>query len=178
VLLAVRLSFGSEWEDAMRKTRMLQYVFAAAAGFAVCSSAYAEDWKAIGNFGWLGVGKAYEVEKGHLYWVGEFSGAFLNDKGKGSLMDQSGWKCPGFNEVDVNNKKSKAAGMCIVKDTDGDQAYSRWQCEGDGATCSGTIDYAGGTGKYQGINGHNTFLGHIQVNWSDGTASGYSTINR
>ena len=42
----------------------------------------------------------------------------------------------------------------------------------------GTIDYAGGTGKYQGINGHNTFLGHIQVNWSDGTASGYSTINR
>jgi hypothetical protein len=101
-----------------------------------------------------------------------------NDKGKGSLLDQSGWKCPGFNDVDVNNKKGRAAGICIVKDTDGDQAYSTWQCEGDVATCSGTFDYVGGTGKYKGINGHNTFLGHIQVNWSDGTSSGYSTINR
>jgi len=162
----------------MRKTKMLQYVFVAATGLAFGGSAYAEDWKATGNFGCLGVGKAYKIEKGHLYWVGEFSGAFLNDKGKDSLMDQSGWRCPGFNDVDVNNKKSKAAGICIVKDTDGDQAYSTWQCEGDVATCSGKFDYVGGTGKYKGITGQNSFLGHIRVNWSDGTSSGYSTINR
>ena len=54
-----------------------------------------------------------------------------NDKGKGSLFDQSGWKCPGFNDVDTNNKKNKAAGRCIISDTDGDQAYSTWQREGD-----------------------------------------------
>jgi hypothetical protein len=113
-----------------------------------------------------------------LYWVGEFSGAFSNDKGKGSLMDESGWKCPGFNDVDVNNKKSKAAGICIVKDTDATRLIRRGSAKADVATCSGTFDYVGGTGKYKGINGHNTFLGHIQVNWSDGTSSGYSTINR
>ena len=100
-------------------------------GLILCGAAYGEDWKAAGYFGWFGVGKAYEIEKGHLYWLGEFSGAFANDKGKGSLFDQSDWKCPGFNDVDTNNKKNKAAGRCIISDTDGDQAYSTWQCEGD-----------------------------------------------
>ena len=162
----------------MRKTDIRQYAFAFSIGLILCGTAYGEDWKAAGYFGWFGVGKAYEIEKGHLYWLGEFSGAFANDKGKGSLFEQSGWKCPGFNDVDTNNKKNKAAGRCIISDTDGDQAYSTWQCEGDIMMCSGTFDYTGGTGKYKGINGHNTFLGHIQVNWSGGTTSGYSTFNR
>jgi hypothetical protein len=33
--------------------------------------AHAEDWKAVGQFGWFGVGKAYQLEKGHFVWVGE-----------------------------------------------------------------------------------------------------------
>jgi hypothetical protein len=94
-------------EDEMRKTTFWQYALAVSMGLVLCGTAYGEDWKATGYFGWLGVGKAYEIEKGHLYWVGEFSGAFANDKGKGSLFDQSGWKCPGFNDVDANNKKIK-----------------------------------------------------------------------
>ncbi len=53
-----------------------------------------------------------------------------------------------------------------------------WQCEGDTIVCHGTFDYTSGTGKFQGISGSNTFVGNIQVSWPDGTASGYSTINR
>ncbi len=162
----------------MKATKLLLHALVIATGLVLCGTSYAEDWKPTGFFGWLGVGKAYEIEKGHLYWIGEFSGAFANDKGKGSLFDQAGWKCPGFNDVDVNNKKNKAAGRCIFSDTDGDQAYLIWQCEGDTAMCSGSADYTGGTGKYKGINGHNTFVGHIQVNWADGTSSGYTTWNR
>jgi hypothetical protein len=140
--------------------------------------AQAEDWKITGEFGWLGVGKPFQIEKGRIYWVGEFSGVLAGDKGNASPLDQTGWKCPGFNDLDFNNKKSRAAGYCIMSDTGGDQAYASWQCEGDTQICHGTFNYTGGTGKFQGISGSNTFVGHIQVNWPDGTTSGYSTINR
>ena len=50
----------------------------------------AQDWKAVGEFGWMAVGKAYEIDKGHVYWVGEFTGTFFNDKGKGSLFHHAG----------------------------------------------------------------------------------------
>jgi hypothetical protein len=87
------------------------------------SLAHSEDWKAVGQFGWFAVGKAYPIEKGHLYWVGEYSGNFSNDKGEGSLFHQAGLKCPGFTDLDTNNKKAKAAGYCTFSDVAGDQAY-------------------------------------------------------
>jgi hypothetical protein len=163
-------------EDYMLRMNVVRRVLAAS--FLFCGTANAQDWKVTGTFGWLGVGKAYEIEKGHQFWVGEFSGSFTSDKGKGSPLDATGWKCPSVNDIDGNNRKNKANGYCIIADTNGDQAYISWQCEGDIATCTGTFDYSGGTGKYRGINGHNTFVGHIQVNWPDGASSGYSTINR
>ena len=140
--------------------------------------AHADDWKVTGEFGWFGVGKAQEIEKGHVYWVGEFSGTFFNDKGAGSLFHRAGVKCPAFNDVDLNNKKGKAGGYCIITDTDGDQAYLSWRSEGDTVTGPGTFDYTGGTGKYKGISGANTFVGVSQVNWKDGTTTGYATWNR
>jgi hypothetical protein len=91
----------------MRRANIRPYALAFSIGVTLCGTAHGEDWKATGYFGWLGVGKAYEIEKGHLYWLGEFSGAFANDKGKGSLFDQSGWKCPGFNDVDRTTRKIK-----------------------------------------------------------------------
>jgi hypothetical protein len=140
--------------------------------------AHAEDWKVMGSFGYFGVGKAYQIEKGHIYFVGEFGGTFFNDKGKGSLFNQAGVKCPAFNDLDFNNKKGKAGGYCIIADPAGDQAYLTWQCEGTAITCQGTFEYTGGTGKYQGISGKNTFAADTEVNWPDGTASGYATWNR
>ena len=140
--------------------------------------AHAEDWKVVGQFGWFGVGKTYEVEKGHVYWVGEFNGTFFNDKGKGSLFDRAAVKCPAYNDIDANQKKNTIAGYCIIADTDGDQAYLRFQGQGDVKSSPGTFEYTGGTGKYKGISGSNTFVGVTQVNWTDGTASGYATWNR
>jgi hypothetical protein len=153
---------------------------AAAVALALGSAcpAHSEDWKVTGEFGWFATGKAYQIEKGHVYWMGEFSGTFINDKGTGSLFDHAGVRCPAFDDVDLNNKKDRAAGYCIISDTGGDQAYLTWQGEGDTGTGHGMFEYTGGTGKYQGISGKNTFTYTTLVRWQDGTASGHSTWNR
>jgi hypothetical protein len=161
----------------MKSTKLLFLIIVLSAGLIVSGGIRAEEAKPIGNFGWLGVGKVFQLEKGHIYWVGEFSGGFTSDKGKGPF-DGTGWKCPASNDLDFNNKKNKAMGYCIISDPGGDLAYISWQCQGDTQICNGTFDFTGGTGKYQGISGGNTFVGHTQVNWPDGTASGYSVINR
>jgi hypothetical protein len=44
--------------------------------------------------------------------------------------------------------------------------------------CHNSFEYTGETGKYKGITGQNTFTGHIQVNWQNGTSTGYATWNR
>ena len=90
----------------MKATKLLPYTVTIAAVVASLSPAHAEDWKAIGQFGWFGVGKAYQIEKGHVYWVGEFTGTFFNDKGKDGLFDRDGVKCPAYFDFDINNKKS------------------------------------------------------------------------
>jgi hypothetical protein len=162
----------------MKSTTLLLSLVALSAGVIGSQGARAEDWKPVGQFGWFGVGKVQEIEKGHLFWVGEFSGTFLSDKGEKGLFDRAGMKCPGWNDIDLNNKKSKAGGYCIVTGTDGDQAYLIWQNAGDTIRGPGTFEWTGGTGKYKEIKGSNTFFGVTQVNWPDGTASGYSTFNR
>src|SRR5688572_30573882 len=151
----------------MRDVNLSMWVVAVGAGLLVSGAVQAQDWKATGEFGWFGVGKAHQVEKGHFYWVGEFSGTFFNDKGKGSLFHRAGVKCPAFYDADFNNKKHRGGGYCIMTDADGDQAYATWQNQGDTITGPGTFQYTGGTGKYQGITGSNTFVGVTQVNWAD-----------
>jgi hypothetical protein len=163
----------------MRGTTALLCGFAAFMGLVLCNAAHAEDWKVTGSFGWFGVGKAYQIEKGHVYFVGEFSGTFFNDKGKDSLFDKAGVKCPAFNDLDLNNKKGKAGGYYTISDATGDQAYLSWKCDGDTAHCTGTFEYTGGTGKFSGISGsNNTFSATTEVNWQDGTATGFATWNR
>jgi hypothetical protein len=58
-------------------------------GLAPSPPARAEDWKVTGEFPHFGVGKIYQIEKGHAYWVGEAGGTFVNDK-KGGLFDHAG----------------------------------------------------------------------------------------
>ena len=131
--------------------------------------------------GWLlGRRQGVQIEKGHIYWVGEFSGTFFNDKEKG-LFDHAGVKCPAWDDIDLNDKKEKGGGYCVITDLDGDQAYLTWQnagAPGPGQRGPGTFEWTGGTGKYKEIKGSNTFVGVTQVNWPDGTATGYATWNR
>jgi hypothetical protein len=61
----------------------------------------------------LAVGKAHQIEKGHLHFVGEFAGTLFNDKGDGSLFDKAGVKCPGFYDLDFNNKKGRLVGTAL-----------------------------------------------------------------
>jgi hypothetical protein len=150
-----------------------------AMGFGLATPVHAEDWKAVGTFGWFAVGKSYEIDKGHIYWTGEFSGTFFNDKGRDNLFDKAAVKCPAYNDIDTDNKKNSYAGYCIITDTNGDQAYLKWRGTGNTKEGNGKFEYIGGTVKYKGISGSNfTFAGFNQVSWPDGTASGYSTWNR
>lgn len=142
---------------------------------------HAADWKVKGHFGWFGVGKAHQIEEGHFFWVGEFTGTFFNDKGAGSLFHLAGVKCPAWFDADYNNNKSRDGGYCIITDLEGDQAYLIWEGAGSpglGDAGPGTFDYTGGTGKYSGISGKNRFTGYTTVNWADGTSTGYATWNQ
>jgi hypothetical protein len=60
-----------------RRTRLLLSMAALSAGLIFSGGTRAEDLKPVGQFSFFGVGKAYEIEKGHFYWVGEFSGSFF-----------------------------------------------------------------------------------------------------
>ena len=165
-----------------RKIRHIAANAGAATALAVliggAPAVHAQDWKAVGQFGWIGVGKAYELEKGHYYWVGEFSGTFFNDKGDGSLFHFAGLKCPAFNDLNFVTGVGKSGGYCIAADADGDQAYITWQLSGAPKRSTGSFTYTGGTGKYKDIKGTFPFTGVTQVNWADGTASGYAIWNR
>jgi len=61
----------------MGRIKALQCAFTAAILLSAYGTAHAEDWKVTGLFGWFAVGKAHQIEKGHLYFVGEFSGTFF-----------------------------------------------------------------------------------------------------
>jgi hypothetical protein len=132
----------------MKSTRLLPSVAALSVGLIVSGGTQAEDWKPVGQAGFHGVGKAYEIEKGHFYWVGEYAGTFFNDKGEKSLFDHAGVKCPAWFDFDLNNKKSKAGGYCVMTDVDGDQAYLTWQNAGTPTRAPGTFDWTGGTLTY------------------------------
>ena len=161
--------------------RLSVAAFVATALAVVAPSASAQNWKATGYFGWFGVGKAHQIEEGHFYWVGEFSGTFFSDEGKGGLFHLAGVKCPAWYDLDLNKGTTGAGGYCIVTDLGGDQAYMTWENAGPtgaGAAGPGSFTFTGGTGKYSGISGTNPFVGITLVNWTDGTTSGYSTWNR
>lgn len=141
-------------------------------------NAASQDSKPVGEFGWFGVGKAHEVEKGHYYWVGEFSGTFFSDKGVGSLFHKSGVKCPAYFDLDLSGPRHTAGGYCTLADADGDQAYLKWELKGDGRKGAGSFTFTGGTGKYSSIRGTNALTTAIQVNWADGTTSGFASWNK
>ena len=105
-----------------------------------------------GKFGWYAVGKGFEIEKGHEFWVGVFSGTFFNDAGEG-FMHETSWVCPGVNDV-INGVSQVSHGYCVITDKDGDKAFLVWKA---GKGFEGDYQWTGGTGKYTGIKGNNTF---------------------
>ena len=163
-------------EDSMDQMSGLWAAAAVALGLGVSAPAHAEDQKFVGTAGWVGLGKSYELEKGHLYWAGEYSVSYFSAKGEGGLLNGASGRCPGVGEIDANAKKVKFNGYCIVSDADGDKLYYKWQAEGDIVVPRGIYEFVGGSGKYQAIRGSGTYISHLSVNWPDGMASGYDTF--
>jgi hypothetical protein len=116
-----------------------------------------------GKWGVEGVGQTYEIEKGHVFFLGKFLAVFFNDVA-GGFLDKTEWTCPGFNDI-VNGVSAAADGYCIGTDKDGDKVFFHWQSKGTGLGAGrGTLQYAGGTGKFSGIQGngawHYNFIGN------------------
>ena len=133
--------------------------------------------KAVGYFGWFGVGKTYTLGKS-LFWAGEFSGSFQSENG---MFHKASVRCPASQRVDLTAGMASASGVCIIKDPEGDEAYIDWNLPNWklGEAGRGTYIYTGGTGKYENLSGDGGyFYGHTITFWEDGTAGGYSVWNR
>ena len=139
-----------------------------AAFAAVAQAQIAKSGKFTAHFGFFGVGTAHPVEEGHLFWVGEFSGTVFNDAGNG-IFHRASSKCPAVSDIFLGGE-ANLHGYCILTDSDGDQAFIAWKCNGPAlVSCSGDFQWTGGTGKYTGIRGDNTFQG-IFVTQTEGYA--------
>ena len=109
-----------------------------------------------GSFGAQGAGTMHELEEGHIFFVGGFNGVFINDATDG-FIDKTQVICPGVNDI-VDGLSQGLHGYCIVTDEDGDKAFAKWSGVDDTPNVGGgEFQWIGGTGKYTGITGNNTF---------------------
>ncbi|MGH7253280.1 MAG: hypothetical protein ACREIE_05715 [Nitrospiraceae bacterium] len=120
------------------------------------------------HFGYHYVTKASEIDKDHVFITGEVVGTNLNEAGRG-FLHATAVVCQLVN--DSVKGSASAHGYCTATDADGDKAFSAWKCKSQpGARCEGDFLWIGGTGKYTGIKGNNTFhAGPVPK-----TASGYA----
>ena len=111
-------------------------------------------------------GRVVQIDRpGHVLWLGEFNGPFVNLEGEGSFLNGTAWRCPGMQEV-VDGKTVDARGYCIVSDKDNDTAFLRW--EATPSTVPGQLKgrswWVGeSTGKFKGVKGENTWEMAFQV---------------
>ena len=109
-----------------------------------------------GSFGAQGAGTLHELEEGHIFFVGGFNGVFLSDN-SGGFLDRTQVLCPGVNDI-VNGLSQGLHGYCIITDEDGDKAFAKWSgVDETPGVGGGPFEWTGGTGKYAGITGDNTF---------------------
>ena len=110
-------------------------------------------------FGWHSFGTLTDLGKGVMQWHGEFAGALRNDSGSG-FMDGASVVCPGATLIVDGHAYYR--GSCILTDKEGDRATLVWQTDAKvGDRGDGTMEWVGGTGKYTGIKGNNTFNGGV-----------------
>ena len=81
----------------------------------------AKQGKYRGMFSSWSAGATHEIEQGHVFFVGTFSGVFFNDVAN-SFLDKSAVTCPGVNDI-VHGLSMANHGYCIITDKDGDKAF-------------------------------------------------------
>ena len=115
-----------------------------------------------------GGGQSFELEKDHIFFLGASHGVFLNDVADG-FLDKTEVTCALANDL-VSGVTSTINGYCIVTDKDGDKAFLAHLGKGTGlGRIDGTFQWTGGTGKYTGIRGSNTYrvtsIGKNPASW-------------
>ena len=138
----------------------MKYVLSVLALALITSSANAQQQpksgKYTGKFGNVLTNQTYELEKGHVYNVQTGHGVFFNDVA-GGFIDKADVVCPGVTDT-VDGIIRAGSGYCIVTDGDGDKAFLVWQGKGTApGSGGGTFQWTGGTGKFLGIQGNNTY---------------------
>ena len=109
-----------------------------------------------GMFSAWSAGTTHEIEQGHVFFVGAFSGVFFNDVANG-FIDKSAVTCPGVFDI-VNELAIANHGYCTLTDKDGDKAFLIWKGQDTSPNVGGgDFQWTGGTGKYSGIKGNNTY---------------------
>jgi hypothetical protein len=129
----------------------------------------AKQGKYRGMFSIRSTGTTHEIEQGHVFFTGTSSGVFFNDVANG-FLDKSAVECPEVADI-VNGRSIGGHGYCIVTDKDGDKAFGVWQGKSTGPNVDeGDLQWTGGTGKYSGLKGNNTWryigIGTTPAGWS------------
>lgn len=125
------------------------------------------------TFGYFAIVKSYEIDKGHVVIVGEWSGTSFNSSGAG-IFHGAGTMCPGIVDI-LPSGNHRGHGYCTFTDSEGDKAFSTWECEGKLPCRGGTATFKGGTGKYAGMRGDFTWdSGGMAAPTPSGT-TGYNT---
>jgi hypothetical protein len=102
------------------------------------------------------VAQTYELDKDHAFFLGQAHGVFLNDVADG-FIDKTEVNCPLVQDI-VGGLATTAHGYCTITDKDGDKAFLVWEAKDTApGTGGGPFKWTGGTGKYSGLQGNNTF---------------------
>jgi hypothetical protein len=114
------------------------------------------------------VAQTYELEKGHVFILGRAQGVFLNDVADG-FLDKTEVTCALVDDV-VDGILATGHGHCVIADKDGDKAFSVFQGKGSApGIIAGDFQWTGGTGKFTGIQGTNTYhvtaIGKTRAAW-------------
>lgn len=157
----------------MMKRKAFEFLTALACVLVFCAMAEAQQLAKQGTytstFAWNSVTKVYEGDKDHMAVAGEYTGVNLTEGGQ-PFLHQAAVVCPAVAFVDKGVATNQ--GHCIATDRDGDKAFLLFQCRSPqpGARCEGEFQWTGGTGKYTGLRGKNSFNAGIIPK----TTSGYS----
>ena len=105
-----------------------------------------------------GAGKATPLGKEVLLSPFEQNALTLGD----GLVDHLTWHCSGLYEM--TKGMAEHHGYCVATDPAGDQFAGNFASDGkyaaDAKSYSGAVTFIGGTGKYAGISGGFTYVGH------------------
>ncbi len=108
-----------------------------------------------GSFGWSLSSTVHELEEGHVFSQDVFKGTFFNESG-GGFLHQTSCVAPAVTEL--TNGIGTAHGVGTFTDKENDKAFFVWKGTINPETgFSGDYQWTGGTGKYNGLKGNNTF---------------------